>query len=366
MSRNKGLANLGRMIMKRRFRLYRRNKTFYLWDNTTGKRQSLKTKNSGEAEEILSARNQAHRHPEVSFQIAKAYLSVSDPLISSRTWQHVMNEAGKTKNGATQERWTRAMNEQPFDIIRHRKLLETRAELLIAVLEAGTVSTNMFLRRLHNFALDMDWLPKAIIPRKQWPAVVFEDKRAISWEEHQKILTDERNCEWRAYYQLLWHLGGSQSDIASLKGEDIDWTMRVISFQRCKTASPVQLHFGDTVAQILKSLPRSGPLFSMISRWKESDRAKAFIRRCKRVGVAGVSLHSYRYAWAERAKTCGYARTTVLPEHPAAAQLQLVEFFTGVEKVRPFVRYTVVYAKLLELFVQNIDENIGYARAGDV
>jgi integrase len=23
-------------------------------------------------------------------------------------------------------------------------------------------------------------------------------------------------------------------------------------------------------------------------------------------GVKGVSLHSYRYAWAERAKTCGY------------------------------------------------------------
>ena len=39
---------------------------------------------------------------------------------------------------------------------------------------------------------------------------------------------------------------------------------------------------------------------------KESDRAKAFKRRCNLVGVSGVSLHSYRYAWAERAKTCGY------------------------------------------------------------
>jgi RNA polymerase sigma-70 factor (ECF subfamily) len=25
------------------------------------------------------------------------------------------------------------------------------------------------------------------------------------------------------------------------------------------------------------------------------------------LGIKGVSLHSYRYAWAERAKTCGYA-----------------------------------------------------------
>ena len=35
--------------------------------------------------------------------------------------------------------------------------------------------------------------------------------------------------------------------------------------------------------------------------------AKAFIRRCKLVAVSGVSLHSYRYAWAERARSCGYA-----------------------------------------------------------
>jgi integrase len=33
------------------------------------------------------------------------------------------------------------------------------------------------------------------------------------------------------------------------------------------------------------------------------------------LGIAGISLHSYRYAWAERAKTCGY------PERFAQAAL---------------------------------------------
>ena len=47
-------------------------------------------------------------------------------------------------------------------------------------------------------------------------------------------------------------------------------------------------------------------LFPQIARWKESDRGKAFIRRCRLVGISGVCLHSYRYAWAERARTCGY------------------------------------------------------------
>jgi len=38
----------------------------------------------------------------------------------------------------------------------------------------------------------------------------------------------------------------------------------------------------------------------------EKHRAKLFRRRCLGLGIHGVSLHSYRYAWAERAKVCGY------------------------------------------------------------
>jgi len=42
-----------------------------------------------------------------------------------------------------------------------------------------------------------------------------------------------------------------------------------------------------------------------MARIKENHRAKMFIKRLKTVGITGVSLHSYRYAWAERAKTVG-------------------------------------------------------------
>ena len=30
-----------------------------------------------------------------------------------------------------------------------------------------------------------------------------------------------------------------------------------------------------------------------------------FVKRLKTVSITGISLHSYRYAWAERAKTVG-------------------------------------------------------------
>ena len=40
-------------------------------------------------------------------------------------------------------------------------------------------------------------------------------------------------------YQLCWHLGASQGDIASLKGEDVDWQNSTVSFTRKKTGVPV-------------------------------------------------------------------------------------------------------------------------------
>jgi integrase len=152
----------------------------------------------------------------------------------------------------------------------------------------------------------MNWLPWPIIPKRQWPAIEFKEKRAITWEEHQKILAGESNAELREYYKVLWHLGGSQTDMASLQAEDIDWNTRTLAYARSKTGSRAMIHFGDSLADILKGRPAAGFLFPQIVKWKESDRGKAFIRRCRLVKVSGVSLHSYRYAWAERAKTCGY------------------------------------------------------------
>ena len=45
-------------------------------------------------------------------------------------------------------------------------ILETRAEELLNVLNEGTVSTNVFLRRLHNFCIGMGWLPWPILAKK--------------------------------------------------------------------------------------------------------------------------------------------------------------------------------------------------------
>lgn len=114
------------------------------------------------------------------------------------------------------------------------KLVETRAEQFWKVLNTGTVSTNGFLRRMHNFALDMNWILAPIIPRRQWPPIHYKEKRAITLEEHRRIVERETNPERKKFYELAWHLGASQSDLAHLQAEDIDWESRTITFTRLK------------------------------------------------------------------------------------------------------------------------------------
>lgn len=188
----------------------------------------------------------------------------------------------------------------------HRIIVETQADLLLQVLKEGTVSTNVHLRKIHNFCLDMNWLPWGILPKKQWPKVRYKEKRSISSEEHQRILVRESNPERRAFYELCWHFGGSQGDISSLKAEDIDWTNRAIGYHRKKTEVPAILFFGEDVESILHSLPTTGPLFPRLIKVRSADRATEFKQRCDGLGIDGITLHSYRYAWAERAKECGY------------------------------------------------------------
>lgn len=294
-------------IMNQRFRIYRRRGgVFYLFDRLTGKRESLETNDQIVAKRLLHAKNEAQQQPLINRQIARAYLAVGDPEITRRTWRSVIEEIVKTKRGETQVRWQRAAKDHAFDLIQGLPVFETRSEHFLRVLEHGTVATNVFLRRIHNFALDMGWLPWPVLPKKQWPKVRYGPKRAITEAEHQQIVDREQNPERRAFYELCWLLGGSQGDIANLSADDIDWPSRVLSYRRKKTQIVALLRFGDDVAAILRALPQSGPLFPYLRGVRASDRATEFKQRCRGLGIQGVTLHSYRYAWAERAKQCGY------------------------------------------------------------
>lgn len=226
--------------MKRRFILYRRKRggMFYLEDTQSKKQESLHTKNRADAVSVLNARNESTRQPQLNLQIAKAYLSGTDSSVTTRTWQTAIESLTNSKSGANQHRWRIAARDKAFAPLLPRVIIETPGELLLTVMQTGTVSTNVYLRRLHNFCVDMNWLPWPLVPKRQWPAVKFKEKRAITLEEHQKIIAAEGNPERKALYQLCWHLGASQGDIANLKGEDVDWQNGTVSFTRKSQRHP--------------------------------------------------------------------------------------------------------------------------------
>lgn len=313
--------------MQHRYRIVRvasRGGNYYLVDRETDRRESLGTRHRAEALELLAARNEAEREPAFNLLKARVYLMASDPGIGKRTWQDALDSAVSSKVAGSEnhERWVRAAKDEALTPLLGLKLLETRADQLLAVLNAGKVSTNVFLRRLHNFCIGMNWLPWPILPKKLWPPVKYKPKRAIKCEEHRKIIEREGNPERRAFYELCWHLGGSQTDIANLVAEDIDWEDSTICYSRRKLAGlddtrvkPPLIKFGPKCAAVLRKLPAAGPLFPYLRAVRCGDRATEFKQRCDGLAITGVTLHSYRYAWAERAARGG------MPERQAQQSL---------------------------------------------
>ncbi|HEU6448285.1 MAG TPA: tyrosine-type recombinase/integrase [Verrucomicrobiae bacterium] len=292
--------------MKKRFWLWERNGVFYLDDSVTRKKISLHTRDSKEAERIRDARNEAEARPTLSVQLAKAYLSAHDAESGKRTWQDVIDRYCSIGKEVTQRDRRRVSNRKPQCYLKTKKLLETTADDLLEILEEGGVMTNCFVRGLHNLAVGVGWLPMPILAPKMWPKVTTKLKRGITADEQEKIISTENNKERKLYYQLLWEIGAAQSDGASLTNENINWKERTLSYQRQKTGTWSHTKIGERLENLLRQLPKQGMLFPKWGATNANARAAEFRRRCRILELEGISLHSYRYAWAERAKAAGY------------------------------------------------------------
>jgi integrase len=307
----------GRMNKYRLLKMNSRGGRYYAEEIETGLRKSLKTADCDEAEKLLHALNESNRNPHLNQRMAHVYLAGSDPDALTRTWEDVTDAiiASKPAGSDSRYRWTTASKDTAYGLIRVKPLLSTTPDLLLAVLKKGTVSTNVYLRRIQNFALDMGWLPWPILRKKQFPKVRFKPKRGITECEHRRIIGREINPERRDFYELCWLLGGSQGDIASLTDEDIDWSDRLICYNRKKmlqrmqenpNLKPPMIKYGKKIEAVLKGRPSKGPLFPRLRTARSSDRATEFKQRCRGLGIEGVTLHSYRYGWAERARKAYY------------------------------------------------------------
>lgn len=303
------------MHMNTKYTLFRRNGVYYSQDCATGQQKSLRTRDEAEASKLINARNEAQRQPLLNLHLARAYLTASDPAFVERTWQTVMEQMQSRGKESSRERYQDVFRSPAFDGLRAKKLMETTADDFLAVFKDGKVSIVCFLKRLHNFALSLGWIAIPIVAPYLWPKYEPKDRRGITADEHQTLLAKEKNAEWKLYLELLWETGAAQSDAVNFKAEDIDWQTRTISYFRMKTGSLAQFTISTALEKVLQELPTTGVLFPNLSQFTESDRASRFRRRCQKAGIAGVTLHCYRYAWAERAKVVG------MPERFAQAAL---------------------------------------------
>ena len=304
--------------MTNRFTLFKRGNVYYCEDRTTGQQKSLQTRDEAEAQRILQAKNDTVKLPQMNMVMAKTYLSAQDPKMVARTWADVMQRFCDRSNDNTRMRHERVVRTKPMVFLKGKRLIETTADDFFEALKLGSNSTIAFLQTLHNDAVGMGWIPSPILPRKLWPKMKKKYKRAITETEHIQLLAAVDD-EWRLYLQLLWFIGASQTDAANLVSANINWKDRTLTYGRQKlngrSLPPACLAIGKSLEVILRQLPKEGPLFPNITKMDDRSRACFMWKLCKRVKIEGVSLHSYRYAWAERAKVAG------LPQRWAQAAL---------------------------------------------
>jgi integrase len=312
-----------RTTMQDRYWLYQReNGIFYLQDKITGKQQSTRTKDASAAKRLLAGKNQSVEQPMLNRSMAKTYLSAKSPELMERTWEDVMDHYARSGIEATRDRKERAFRSQPFARLRKVKLLDTEADHIFAVLEhkrAGNAAHH-YLRRIHNYALHLGWLLAPVMADAAWPPVRKKHFEAITEEEHLRILGKEGNTERKLYYEMLWETGGSQSDIANLHWDRFDRKTNTIEFFRQKLEGREEgalscLCVGARLQSILDQLPQEGYFFPKIRLELPKHRSAEFRRRCRTLKITGRVLHSYRYAWAQRARAAG------MPEREAMNHL---------------------------------------------
>jgi len=215
------------------------------------------------------------------------------------------------EEGTYRQKWEHIKNSQPFAVLRFTALFYTEDIHFRRVLKhpRATASTQRWLRQLRNYAMDMGWLLHQVLPKRAWPKVKTRPRRGITSEQHRRVMAQESGLERRQYYQMLWFSGGAQTDVAHFHSDCIDKTTQTICYQRKKMRSRNRGHsripIGKEIQALLSQLPREGWFFPIIRLENSSQRASKFKRLCFQLGIHDVTLHSYRYALAERALWAG-------------------------------------------------------------
>jgi hypothetical protein len=151
--------------MKQTFLMFLRGNVYYYEDTRDGEQHSLHTRDKADARRLINAKNESVHNPAaVNLQIGRTYIAASSPEMLTRTWMTVFVAMTPVKEGSTQERWDRVGKDPAYKLIWERPLLETQPEEILKVIKTGTIATHVFLRRMHNYAIDIHPLRSRTVP----------------------------------------------------------------------------------------------------------------------------------------------------------------------------------------------------------
>src|SRR5439155_21022548 len=81
----------------------------------------------------------------------------------------------------------------------------------------------------------------------------------------------------------------SQSDLAFLEAENVDWQNNLISYRRMKTNTVAIMRLDAEMAEILKDLPGNGPLFPYLRKERAIAR-QVLDRKSTRLNSSHVAI----------------------------------------------------------------------------
>jgi integrase len=249
--------------------------------------------------------NQQAEQPQMNVEMAKVYLSSKSVEMLTRTWEDVMNDMAEAYRGSTLHRWKVVIKSQPFQELRKIQLLDTERTHFMSVLQhpkAGT-STQKWLRIMHNRALDLAWLLTPVMARRFWPKLNTKRAKAITFEQHTRLIEAVKEDEFRRYLQMLWEIGGSQTDTARLRRDNVDIFNRRLTYSRKKLESrgrgSVAIVIGDDLMKLFDELPQQGYLFPTLAKQGDGFALPASVK-LRTVSVIPTSFCTVSQARIQR------------------------------------------------------------------
>ncbi len=307
--------------MKERLRMFKRSSGVFYWeDAVTRKQGSLQTRDRLEAVKMLQGMREALQAPDqVNLALAQLHLRAANPDLAERTWGDLLNFwVSQGQAASTRERRQRMVERLWMRDLARYRLSDPEAVNWIVMHLKGN-SDKEGIRGIQRLGVCLGWVVAPPVPEIHLK-VRKKDRRvtrAITLKEHESILEFEREsirlcrpnavlgAERAKFYEMLWFTGAAQTDGATLTASNIEWERGRLRFRRHKTGEQCLIGIGSVFEAYLRRLPSEGQLFPRMAVLDAKHRAAEFARRRKLLEMEGISLHSYRYAWAERAAVAG-------------------------------------------------------------